>query len=62
MNLEQFRRLTTYLGLDMTRRETEAAFSHINTTGERLSYEDFYAWWNQTDMEENIDERGFASV
>ena len=62
LNLEQFRMLTTYLGLDMTRRETEAAFNHINTTGEKLSYEDFYTWWTKTDMEENIDERGFSSV
>jgi Ca2+-binding EF-hand superfamily protein len=62
LDLEQFRMLTNYLGLDMTRRETEAAFNHINTVGEKLTYDDFYSWWTKTDMEENIDERGFVSV
>jgi hypothetical protein len=62
LDLQQFRTLATYLGLDMTRRETEAAFSHISTAGEKLTYDDFYMWWIKTDMEHNIDERGFSSV
>lgn len=62
LDLQQFRMLANQLGLDMTRRETEAAFNHINMSGDKLTYEAFYSWWTSTELEENIDERGFSFV
>jgi hypothetical protein len=63
LDLHQFRNLTLSLGLDMTRRETEAAFSHIkNTDKEKLSYGEFQAWWTDTDVEDDISENAFSFV
>lgn len=63
LNVQQFRNLTMSLGLDMTRRETEAAFNYIKKTKtEKLSYEEFVAWWNNTEMEDDIDENAFSFV
>ena len=58
LNLSQFRGLCFNLGLDLTRRETEAAFDYISTksNGDKLSYEDFQAWWNESDADERIDD------
>jgi hypothetical protein len=58
LNLSQFRGLCFNLGLDVTRRETEAAFDYISTksNGDKLSYEDFQAWWNESDADERIDD------
>jgi hypothetical protein len=65
LNLQQFRTLTLTLGLDMTRRETEAAFMHMHkadTNGEKLTYDEFKTWWNETDADEEIDEKAFVFV
>lgn len=63
LDLQQFRNLTLSLGLDMTRRETEAAFNHIKLTeSEKLTYEEFYSWWDTTDMEDDIHENAFSCV
>jgi uncharacterized membrane protein HdeD (DUF308 family) len=58
LNLSQFRGLCFNLGLDLTRRETEAAFDYISrkSSGEKLCYEDFQAWWNESDVDERIDD------
>ena len=43
--LEEFRILCLSLGLDMTRRETEAAFSHLaKSNNDKLRYSEFQAW------------------
>ena len=61
LNVQQFRSLTLNLGLDMTRRETEAAFNHMKKTSrEKLSYDEFYSWWTQT--EDDIDEHAISFV
>jgi len=47
---EQFRQLTTSMGLDLSKQETEAAFFKLNkhaATSNRLSYEDIQEWWSQ---------------
>jgi hypothetical protein len=63
LNLQQFRTLTMSLGLDMTRRETEAAFMHIHKTdSEKLSYAEFQAWWSATDADEDINTNAFVFV
>lgn len=63
LNVQQFRKLTVSLGLDMTRRETEAAFNHMKkTSSEKLSYEEFHEWWTSTEMVDNIDENAFSFV
>ena len=63
LNVQQFRSLTVNLGLDMTRRETEAAFNHMKKTrSEKLSYEEFHAWWTQTDVGDDIIETAFSFV
>lgn len=63
LNVQQFRALTLSLGLDMTRRETEAAFNHMKSTqSEKLSYEEFHAWWTSTEMEDDIIENAFSFV
>jgi hypothetical protein len=64
LDLHQFRTLTLTLGLDMTRRETEAAFMHMHKAdnGEKLTYDEFKAWWNATDADAEIDENAFAFV
>lgn len=62
LNLQQFRGLCGSLGLDLTRRETEAAFSYIqkSNSAEKLSFQDFQAWWNESSAEEQIDENAFV--
>lgn len=63
LNVQQFRMLTLSLGLDMTRRETEAAFNHMKkTSSEKLSYDEFHAWWTNTEMVDNVDENAFSFV
>lgn len=63
LNVQQFRNLTLSLGLDMTRRETEAAFNHMKKSqSEKLSYDEFHTWWMNTEMEDTIDENAFAFV
>lgn len=64
LDLHQFRTLTLTLGLDMTRRETEGAFGHMHSTqnGEKLTYDEFKAWWNETEVDEELDERSFTFV
>ena len=50
----QFRALTQILGMDMTRRETEAAFYYIpKQDSEKLSYQEFVAWWRETDVQDD---------
>ena len=63
LNVQQFRMLTLSLGLDMTRRETEAAFNHMKkTSSEKLSYDEFHAWWTSAEMVDNVDENAFSFV
>eukprot|EP00934_Nitzschia_sp_Nitz4_P008257 Nitzschia sp. Nitz4//scaffold62_size106224//81132//81932//NITZ4_004366-RA/size106224-processed-gene-0.37-mRNA-1//1//CDS//3329555886//8247//frame0 len=63
LNVQQFRNLTMSLGLDMTRRETEAAFNHIHKSQtEKLTYDEFHQWWTNTDVEENINENALSFV
>ena len=54
LTLDQFRQLTKSLGLDLNRRETEAAFMQIDYshTG-RLSYESVHTWWTQEATEQD---------
>jgi len=63
LDLKQFRFLCEDLGLDLTARETEAAFDFIRKTednpNEKLSYEDFKAWWNDLG-DEQIDDNAFV--
>ncbi|KAG7363344.1 COPI associated protein [Nitzschia inconspicua] len=63
LNMSQFKTLCFNLGLDLTRRELEAAFGHIQTkfNTERLSYQDFQAWWNE-DAEQQVDDTSFDFV
>ena len=50
----QFRVLTQNLGMDMTRRETEAAFYYIpKQDSEKLSFQEFVAWWRETDVQDD---------
>jgi hypothetical protein len=63
LNLQQFQNLILSLGLDLTRRETEAAFNHIHKSqSEKLCFEEFHQWWTDTDADENIDENAFVFV
>ena len=58
LSLPQFRTLTAALGLDMTRRETEAAFSHIKKSEkEKMSYDEFMQWWQNADTEDDFDSK-----
>lgn len=61
LNVPQFRTLCFNLGLDLTQRESEAAFGRIQSksNSQRLSYEDFQAWWNEA---AEVDENAFAFV
>lgn len=63
LNMSQFKTLCFNLGLDLTRRELEAAFGHIQSksNSERLSYEEFLAWWNE-DAAQQVDETSFDFV
>jgi len=59
LNLVQFRSLCQQLGLDISLRETEAAFGYIQSKankdcGEKLSFEDFKDWWNDVDEPEEL--------
>ena len=50
----QFRTLTQSLGMDMTRRETEAAFYYIpKEDSEKLTYEEFVTWWKDADVQDD---------
>ena len=63
LNMNQFRMLTLSLGLDLTKRETEAAFAHmIKADNQKLSYSEFHTWWTETDSEGQIDENAFVFV
>ena len=63
LSVQQFRMLTQSLGLDMTRRETEAAFRHIQKTeSEKLSFEEFQSWWHEEDGGVDVDENAFLFV
>jgi COPI associated protein len=63
LNMSQFKTLCFNLGLDLTRRELEAAFGHIQSKShsERLTYQDFQAWWNE-DAAQQVDETSFDFV
>lgn len=62
LTLDQFRQLISSLGLDLNRRETEAAFMQIDYshTG-RLTYESVQMWWMQ-DATEHDDFTGTPAV
>jgi hypothetical protein len=65
LDLLQFRGLCNSLGLDLTRRETEAAFAHIqksSNSSKKLSFQDFQSWWNESSADEQIDENAFVFV
>lgn len=47
LNKHQFAELTKELGMDLTRREVESAFSQLDWANEgRLKYENVLSWWN----------------
>lgn len=63
LNKAQFQHLTQSIGMDMTRRETEAAFYHIHKQDSaKLSYQEFQAWWMETDVEETMGDNAFSFV
>lgn len=53
LTMDQFQQLTTSLGLDLNKKEVEAAFLQIDysLTG-RLTYESVQMWWNEGATEE----------
>ena len=63
LNLKQFRFLCEDLGLDLNRRETEAAFGSIQNTGDeandKLSYQEFKSWWDDLEGDGQIDDNTF---
>lgn len=66
LNLKEFRYLCQNLGLDLTVRETEAAFGYMQKTGDvsndKLSYEDFKGWWDDLEDEGQIDDNAFIFI
>ena len=66
LDLKQFRFLCVDLGLDLTGRETEAAFGYIQKTkgdtNDKLTYEAFKDWWDDLDGEGQIDDNAFIFV
>lgn len=66
LNVKQFRFLCEDLELDLTRREAEAAFEHIQKNGdetnEKLSYEEFKVWWENLEEDGQIDDSAFIFV
>ena len=69
VDVVQFGTLASSLGLDMTRRETEAAFSHIRgpseggTGLEKMTFDEFHAWWDSsTDADEELGENALVFV
>ena len=71
LNIQQFKQLCISLGLDMNRRETEAAFYHIrnksssssstrNTanddTGGKMTFQEFYEWWSSSETDGTSDD------
>jgi hypothetical protein len=61
LNKAQFQQLTQSIGMDMTRRETEAAFYHIHKQDNaKLSYQEFHAWWMETDAEVTMEDNVFS--
>jgi len=55
INLEQFGTLCDSLDLDMTKREKEAIFFHLDTSDDDLlSLEEFQAWWNNYDASDSV--------
>ena len=48
LTMVQFQQLTTSLGLDLSKKEAEAAFLQIdNSLTGRLTYESVQMWWNE---------------
>jgi hypothetical protein len=63
LDITQFRGLAESLGLDLTRRETEAAFAHLHKAdNEKLSYQEFQSWWTSTAAEDSIEVNAFTFV
>jgi hypothetical protein len=64
LTLAEFRTFTQQsLNLDMNRRETEAAFLHLaKANSERLGFDEFLSWWNESNAEDNMEENAFVFV
>lgn len=59
IGLEQFRALVNSIGLDMNRRQSEAAFLHIEKVDEAaITFEEFYTWWTEWDDSDAISRAG----
>jgi len=53
--LEQFRQLANSIGLDMNRRQSEAAFLHIEKVdNDQITFEEFFGWWTEWDDSDAI--------
>jgi Ca2+-binding EF-hand superfamily protein len=59
IGLEQFRVLVNSIGLDMNRRQSEAAFMHIEKVDdEQITFEEFFGWWSEFDDSDAISRAG----
>ena len=59
IGLEQFRHLVNSIGLDMNRRQSEAAFMHIEKVDdEQITFEEFFVWWSEFDDSDAISRAG----
>ena len=59
IGLEQFRCLVNSIGLDMNRRQSEAAFLHIEKVdNDQITFEEFYTWWTEWDDSDAISRAG----
>jgi Ca2+-binding EF-hand superfamily protein len=59
----QFKTLTDHMGLDLNRRELEAAWMFLDKedVGE-ITYEEFQAWWVDWDLDDSSPGSGFGFV
>ena len=59
IGLEQFRQLANSIGLDMNRRQSEAAFLHIEKVdNDQITFEEFFGWWTEWDDSDAISRAG----
>ncbi|CAB9528223.1 COPI associated protein [Seminavis robusta] len=59
IGLDQFRALTNSIGLDMNRRQSEAAFLHIEKVdNDQITFEELYTWFISWDDSDAISRAG----
>ena len=55
ISMEEFHELVKGLDLDMTKREIEGIFFHLDTNDDgKLTYEEFSSWWNDFDASASV--------